>query len=128
MKAQTHMEAYNRFHFGYFDNNTENEPAFAKAANIRLLQVLVDAPPGATAIGLVEKNDREFISIVRVRSPFRTFTASAAGIDAEKTVHKALDRLEDELYRWRYGSGSGSDRQGDDAFNQNFVRQRAVSG
>jgi hypothetical protein len=117
MKIKTPAELNNKFHFGYYADDADNEPEFAKAANLRLLQLLVDAPPGASAIGLVEKNDREYISLIKVRSPFRSFTASAAGTDAERTVGKALDRLEDELYRWRFGSSSGSDRHDNEVLN-----------
>ena len=94
-------EVKNRFHFDY----VEHDPDLEKTANLKLVQLLAFAPPSATGVGWVEKTESGFLSTVRILSPFRTFTAKAMGTSAASAIMKALERLEDELYRWRFGGG-----------------------
>jgi hypothetical protein len=105
MKSIDHIERMkNRFHFGFLDYDPELE----KEANLKLVQLLAFAPPGATGVGLVEKSEKEFLSTITIRSPFRTFVAKAIGNTPSFAVRKSLERLEEDLYRWRFGSGSGN--------------------
>ena len=97
-------EVKNRFHFGYLDYDLETE----KDANLKLIQLLALAPPAATGVGLVEVAQQGFLTTVTVRSPFRSFTGKAIGPTARTSINRALERLENELYRWRFGGGSGN--------------------
>ena len=97
-------ELKNRFHFGFLNYDPELE----KEANLKLLQLLAFAPPGATGVGLVEETERDFLSTVTIRSPFRTFTAKAVESAEKSAVRKSLERLENELFRWRSGGGTGN--------------------
>jgi hypothetical protein len=94
----------NKFHFDFVNEDKDLE----KYANLKLLQLLAYAPPGATGVGLVEKYQGEFLSTITIQSHYRSFTAKAIGSDAKAAVRKSLDRLEDELFRWRFGGGSGN--------------------
>jgi hypothetical protein len=105
MKSLDYIEGVkNRFHFGFLDYDSELE----KEANLRLIQLLAFAPPGATGVGLVEKSEKEFLSTITIKSPFRTFTSKALSNNARAAVKKSLERIEEDLYRWRFGSGSGN--------------------
>jgi hypothetical protein len=105
MKSQESFEGVkNRFHFGFLDYSSELE----KEANLRLIQLLAFAPPSATGVGFVEKSEKEFLSTITIKSPFRTFSAKALGTNPRSAVNKSLERIEEDLYRWRFGSGSGN--------------------
>lgn len=105
MKSINYIEGVkNRFHFGFLDY----DPQLEKEANLKLIQLVAFAPPGATGVGLVEKSGKEFISRITIKSPFRTFTSKALGNNPRSAVKKSLERIEEDLYRWRFGSGSGN--------------------
>jgi hypothetical protein len=105
MKSHVSLEGVkNRFHFGFLGYDSELE----KEANLRLVQLLAFAPPGAAGVGFVERSEKEFLSTITIRSPFRTFTSKAIGNNPRSAVRKSLERIEEDLYRWRFGSGSGN--------------------
>jgi hypothetical protein len=94
----------NRFYFDFLNPNRELETR----SNLKLLHLLTLAPPGAKGFGWVENNKGgNYLCTISIFSPFRSFTAKALGSSPEGTVNRALDRMEDELFRWRFGSGSG---------------------
>ena len=97
----------NKFHFDFVNEDKDLE----KEVNLKLLQLLAYAPPGANGVGLVEKSQGEFLSTIAIQSHFRSFTAKAIGSDAKAAVRKSLDRLENELFRWRFGGGSGNNER-----------------
>jgi hypothetical protein len=110
MKTQGQFEGLkNKFNFNGLSHEMDLDPLFVKRADLRLIQLLADAPPGATASGWVERSGREFIAAIRVQSAFRSFSSSAAAMDVETAVRKALERMEEELYRWRFGGDSGDE-------------------
>jgi hypothetical protein len=96
MKSLDYIEGVkNRFHFGFLDYDSELE----KEANLRLIQLLAFAPPGATGVGLVEKSEKEFLSTITIKSPFRTFTSKALSNNARAAVKKSLERIEEGVGR-----------------------------
>jgi hypothetical protein len=95
-----------RYQFQFRDVGAD--PHLEKNANLRLVQLLALAPPDASALGLLEKNDQYYVSTVEVQSRYRTFHEKAAGTTPDLAVKRALEKLEDRLYRWRAGSGGAS--------------------
>jgi hypothetical protein len=79
------------------------EPELEKVANLKLLQLLAMAPPGAQSTGTLEKTGKSYQAEIRVSSHFRSFSSHAISGNAQNAVIRALERLEDQLYRWRYG-------------------------
>lgn len=105
MKEQIRQaEVKNKFHFGF----TDYDPELESAANLKLIQLLAFAPPSATGVGLVEKSEREFLATISIQSPFRSFAAKAISTNPESAVKKSLERMEENLFRWKFGSGSGN--------------------
>lgn len=93
-----------RYHFQF--KNTERDADLEKMANLKLAQILALAPTDASALGVVENNDRYYVSVAEVKSRYRTFQEKAAGTTPHSAVRRALERLEDRLYRWRFGGGT----------------------
>jgi hypothetical protein len=98
----------NRFCFDYSNPDRELETR----SNLKLLNLLTLAPPGAKGVGLIENTDGRYLCTITIYSPFRSFTAKAMGANPEATINRALDRMEDELFRWRFGNGSGNPERG----------------
>ncbi len=94
----------NRFHFGIDDC----DPELKKTANLKLLQLLAIAPPAASGLGFVQQSEHEFLATITIQSSFRSFVAKAVSANLELAVRKCLERMEDDLLRWRFGSGSGN--------------------
>lgn len=76
-----------------------------KTANLRLIQLMAYAPPGARAIGRMEKVGKSYLATVEVKSSFRTFVANGLGNTEEGAVKRVLEKLEDQLFQWRFGRG-----------------------
>jgi hypothetical protein len=81
------------------------DPELGKTANLKLAQLLALAPPDATAFGTVSQKERYYKAEVEVKSRYRTFREQAAGTTPHGSVRLALEKIEDRLYRWRYGGG-----------------------
>lgn len=84
-------------------NLPEMDPELRREANLRLVQLLTLAPPGAKALGAIEKQGNHYVSIVEVTSPYRSFSQQAGGLTPQASINRVLDRLEDSIHRWRYG-------------------------
>jgi len=97
-------ELNNRFYFNFFGYDPELE----RKANLRLLELLAYAPPSAGGFGRVEMSGREYISTIIIQSPFRSFTSKALSSNADSAVRKSLERMEEDLFRWRFGNGTGN--------------------
>ena len=80
------------------------DPELEKDANLKLIQLLALAPPGARSKGGMEKSGKNYLAEVKVHSHFRSFSSQAAGMNPRTAVLRALERLEDQLYRWRWGT------------------------
>ena len=93
----------NQFRF----EGVENETELARKANLRLIQLLAYAQPGAVATGLVQKSGKSFLASITIWSPYRSFTASSVALSAEAAVNLVLSKMDDQLFNWRYGSGNG---------------------
>ncbi len=74
--------------------------------NSRLVELLTLAPPDASAVGLLQRDEKSFLSAIEVQSKFLTFFEIGYGPSPEVAVQRALNRLEDRLYEWRFGGGS----------------------
>ncbi len=92
-----------RYHFRF--NNVPADPDLEKKTNLKLAQFLAIAPPGATAVGFLEKDEKHYTCAIEVSSPYRTFFEKAGGLTPNSAIQRALDKLEDQLYRWRFGGG-----------------------
>jgi hypothetical protein len=92
-----------QFQFSRF----QPDPDLKKRANLKLVQLLVLAPPGARASGRVETLSQSYLSSVEIRSPYREFRESAVGLTPEAAIDRVLNRIEERLYRWRFGGGGG---------------------
>jgi hypothetical protein len=93
-----------RYRFQF--RNAEPDPELEKMANLKLAQILALAPSDATAVAMLENAHRYFVSVAEVQSRYRTFQEKAAGNTPQTAVRRALERLEDRLYRWRFGGGT----------------------
>ena len=103
MKPQAQFHPVkNRFAFRQVAVSRELE----KSANLRLFELLAIAPPGAAGTGVLEKSEQNFRAVVAIHSAFRTFVQEAIGTNPASAIRKALDRLEDALFAWRYGAGA----------------------
>ena len=103
MNTQTRSEELKnqfRFHGVIPDRELETK------ANLKLMQLLVLAPPGAYALASLEVSGKSFLASVTVHSAYRTFSSQAFGGSQVSAINRALQRLEDQLYRWRFGSGT----------------------
>lgn len=89
-----------------------SDPELEKVSNLKLLQLLAYAPPGATATGRVDKTGQSYMASVDVHSSFRSFAAKAIGTTEAVAVKRVLEKIEDHLFRWRFGSGSGHSPKG----------------
>lgn len=98
-----------RYQFEF--QNVERDPDLEKMANLKLAEILALAPKDALATGAVENNDRYYIAVAEVKSRYREFKEKAAGTTPYSAVRRALERLEDRLYRWRFGGGTDSSEQ-----------------
>jgi hypothetical protein len=92
--------------FAFEFNFDEVDPETRSKANLRLVELLTLAPPGAKAVGVMDKEGQHYISAIEVSSPYRTFFQKALGSTPQAALQRVLDRLEDTLYRWRYGGGN----------------------
>ncbi len=93
----------NRFQFQGVEPNADLE----RKANLKLIQMLAYAPPGAVAVGTVQKTGNSYAAAIEVSSAFRTFTSSAFGLSLEAAVNRVLSKMDDQLYNWRFGRGGG---------------------
>ena len=91
-----------QFKFNFDDVDSE----IRRRANLRLVELLTLAPPGAKAVGVMDKEGRYYVSAIEVSSPYRSFFQKAVGLTPASTLSRVLERTEDALYRWRYGGGS----------------------
>jgi hypothetical protein len=91
----------NHLSFGF--SGIEDDKELQKEVNLRVVQILAQAPPGAFSSGRVELLGLTHFSHVKIESPFKTFLAQAAGMSARSALMRALDRLEDQINRWRWG-------------------------
>lgn len=102
-----------RFNWDDVDSSVRSQ------ANLRLTQLLSLAPPGAKAVGVMNKEGKYYVTAVEVISPYRDFYKKAVGLTPESALEKVLERLEDSLYRWRYGGGGNEPESGAHvSFNQ----------
>lgn len=105
MNRQTEAQkAKNRFCFQGIEPDQELETK----ANLKLIQLLALAPPGANASGVLEPIRNSYLAKIEVQSPFRSFSSQAMGNSPHVAINRALERLEDQLFRWRFGSGNGN--------------------
>jgi hypothetical protein len=84
------------------------EPELEKVANLKLVELLAAAPPGAQSTGTLERTGKSYLAGIRVSSHFRSFSSHAISGNAQNAVIRALERLEDQIYRWRYGDNTGN--------------------
>jgi len=77
-----------------------------KAANLRLLELLAMAPPGADGGGLVDKVENQYYACALIQSAYRSFIQYAVSENPTEAVGKVLDRLENDIFSWRYGTGT----------------------
>ncbi len=94
----------NRFHFGY----SGHDPLLEKRANLDLIQLLALAPPSSEGRGEVTLKGQDFSAAISICSPFRAFFATGRGPVANIAIARAFERIEDELFRWRWGGGPGN--------------------
>jgi hypothetical protein len=105
MTTQIENEGFqNRFQFF----GIEPEPDLEKVANLKLVQLVALAPPGSQSAGTLEKTGKSYLAGVRIASHFRSFSSHSISGTAENAVARALERLEDQIYRWRYGENKGN--------------------
>ncbi len=86
--------------------NITSDPELEKMANLKLAQLLALAPKDALAAARVENSGRYYVAVAEVKSRFRNFEEKSAGSTPYSAVRRALERLEDRLYRWRFGGGT----------------------
>lgn len=104
MNTETLIErSVNQFQFKDIANGTE----LASKSNLKLIQLLAYAPPGAVATGIVQKSAKGFSASLTIWSPYRIFTASSVALSAEVAVDRVLRKIDDQLFDWRFGSGNG---------------------
>jgi hypothetical protein len=103
MKKEQNTQTKSRYCFRF--NNIPADPDLERKTNLKLAQLLAIAPPGSTAVGFVEKNEKYYMSAIEVSSPYRTFLEKAGGLTPNSAIQRALEKLEDQLYRWRFGGG-----------------------
>ncbi|MBY0471934.1 hypothetical protein K2X30_12270 [bacterium] len=95
-------------------NLTHIDSDLKRKANLRLVELLTLAPPGARAFGVMNKDGPHYISAIEVSSPYRCFFQKAVGLTPASALSRVLERVEDALYRWRYGGGNhGEEFQSD---------------
>lgn len=117
MKRNQTTQNKSRYRFRF--NDVPVDPDLERRTNLKLAQFLAIAPPGATAVGFVEKDGSFYMSAIEVSSPYRTFLGKAGGLTPNSAIQRTLEKLEDQLYRWRYGGGrSGNSFGSPFQFNQ----------
>lgn len=95
-----------RYEFRF--NICDKDSVLEKNANLKLAQLLAHSPPGATAVGLIEKSENHYVSAIEVQSPYRTFFEKAAGLTPQSAIKLALEKIENRIYQWRYGGGESN--------------------
>lgn len=98
-----------RYQFEF--QNLERDPDLEKMASLKLAEILALAPKDALAAGTVENSGRYYTAIAEVKSRYRDFQEKAAGTTPYSAVRRALERLEDRLFRWRFGGGTDTSAQ-----------------
>lgn len=98
-----------RYQFEF--QNVERDSNLEKMANLKLAEILALAPKDALATGAVEINGRYYTATAEVKSRYRDFQEKAAGTTPYSAVRRALERLEDRLFRWRFGGGTDTSTQ-----------------
>lgn len=93
----------NRFSF----LNLEVDKDVERAMNLKLVQLLSLAPPGAVAYGTVEQIGSSCVAKLSIISSFRVFSAQATAPHPEKAVNRVLAEMEDQIFRWRFGGSRG---------------------
>jgi hypothetical protein len=86
---------------------TNDNPDLEKTTNLNLLQLLAYAPPGSMAIGRVDRVEQSYLASIEVQSSFRCLSAKAMGTTEPAAVKRVLEKLEDQLFQWRFGGGPG---------------------
>lgn len=95
------------------------DPDIRRRANLRIAQLLTLAPPGAKVVGVMNREGKYYVTAVEVSSHYRSFYKKAIGSTPEFALSRVLERLEEFLYRWRYGGGSSDSEAGTQmTFNQ----------
>jgi len=84
-----------------------DSPDLEKTAHLKLVQLLAYAPPGSTAAGRVDRSGGSYLASIEVQSSFRSFSAKAMGTSEAAAVKRSLEKMEDQLFRWRFGDGTG---------------------
>lgn len=100
-------------------------PHLEKDANLKLVQLLAMAPPGAYSTWSIEKTGKNYLAEVKMFSPFRSFSSRSEGMSPHSVVHRALERMEDQLYRWRWGGNKkdeNTDSKASDVGNLPYAR------
>lgn len=105
MKSASEMKEV-RYQFRF--SNVDYDADLEKIANLKLAQILADAPSDSSAVAVVEHSGRYYASMAEIKSRYRTFQEKAAGTTPHSAVRKALERLNDRIHRWRY-SGAKED-------------------
>jgi hypothetical protein len=103
----------------------EPDSELQKEANLRIAQILAQAPPEAFSAGTVELSGVTSFARVHIHSPFKLFSAQAAGMTPRRALMRALDRLDDQVSRWRWGTDQTSSQS---STSPNPITGRTVSG
>lgn len=90
-----------QFHFA----NVDPDPELTRKANLKLAQLVAIAPPGASATGVLERNERHYHSVIDVKSPYRSFHEEAVAKEPGTAIQRVLEKVEDRIYAWRFGRG-----------------------
>ena len=96
-------DTHSRYHFQFHDAETDAD--LKRWANLRLAQLLTLAPPDAVLVGSLSRTEKFYVSSVEVKSTFRNFYEKASGTTPNTAIKRVLEKLEDRLYRWRFGGG-----------------------
>jgi len=75
-------------------------------ANAQLDGLLALAPPGACGAGVLYQAGHRYRATVVVQSPYRHFVERAVGTNPRIVVNKVLNKLENDLFIWRHGTGA----------------------
>jgi hypothetical protein len=120
MSTQFETEGFqNRFQFFGIDPG----PDLEKVANLKLLQLVALAPPGSQSSATLEKTGKSYLAEIRVTSHFRSFSSHAISGSAQNAVFRALERLDDQLYRWRYGDNTGNSGNNSNPSGNRFIEK-----
>lgn len=108
----------------FFFQDMQQDPDLERTANLRLIQLLAYAPPGAVAIGTVQRSGKNYFASIDVSSPFRSFIAKAEAVNSHDVVRRVLNKLDDQLFSWRFGNGTPANQQGYNNYNHSTLAGR----